>query len=344
MNLKVLILRIFYKLKKLNLKIYFKIFIYSKMFDRKEYMKQYRKRYRENEENREKIRERDKKYYEQNRDKILEYQKEYAENNKDKIREYKKEYSEENKEKLQEKKKEYYEENKEILIKKQKEYYDNNKEIISVKSKEYHEKNRDKIIEYLKDYYKNNKEILTEKQKVYVIKNKEKIKEYHKEYTEKNKEKIKEYKKCRNCKLFQVQQMPFLCSYCDPNKTPRQKTKENRVKTFLERCNYTFTYNKKCNIDKTCQTYFPDFVIDCNTFFLIIECDENAHSSYPIDCEKIRENNICYALGLPCVFIRYNPDKKKIKIEIKEKVLKSYIEYYKSKEMIEGNEVCYLFY
>ena len=155
---------------------------------------------------------------------------------------------------------------------------------------------------------------------------------------------------CKTCHLFRVNKSTnYLCSYCNPESSKKQKTKENRVKQFLEEHNYTFVYNKKCNLNSTCQKYFPDFLIDCNTFFLIIECDEDSHSSYPIDCEKMRENNICYALGLPCVFIRFNPDKspiskKKIKIETKEKVLKSYIEFYKSKEIIEGNEVCYLFY
>lgn len=76
---------------------------------------------------------------------------------------------------------------------------------------------------------------------------------------------------------------------------------------------------------------------------MIIECDEFAHSGYDTLCEKIRENNICFALGLPCVFIRFNPDKKKIKMKIKEKVLKSYIDYYTSNEKCD-NEVCYLFY
>jgi hypothetical protein len=149
---------------------------------------------------------------------------------------------------------------------------------------------------------------------------------------------------CKECRLFQVgKKTNYLCSYCNPEKSTRQKIKEIRVKTFLEENNYQFIYNKKCNLDKSCQTYFPDFLIDCNTFFLIIECDENAHSNYDIKCEKIRENNICFALGLPCVFIRYNPDKKNIKIKIKEKLLKSYIDYYISKEICD-NEVCYLFY
>jgi hypothetical protein len=150
---------------------------------------------------------------------------------------------------------------------------------------------------------------------------------------------------CKSCRLFGgvKKKNNYLCSYCNTDKPTRQKTKELKVKTFLEENNYTFIYNKKCNLNNSCQTYYPDFLIDKGTFFLIIECDEDGHSSYPIDCEKIRENNICFALGLPCVFIRFNPDKKKIKMKIKEKVLKSYIDYYIDKE-ISDNEVCYLFY
>jgi len=84
-------------------------------------------------------------------------------------------------------------------------------------------------------------------------------------------------------------------------------------------------------------------MIDCNSFLIIIECDEDGHKSYDKNCERIRENNICFALGLPCVFLRFNPDKKKIKMNTKEKVLKSYIEFYKSKENWD-NETVYLFY
>jgi hypothetical protein len=96
-------------------------------------------------------------------------------------------------------------------------------------------------------------------------------------------------------------------------------------------------------MNSTCQTYYPDFLKDCGTFFLIIECDENAHSSYPASCERIRENNIVFALGLPCVFIRYNPDYKGASEKLKYTLLKSYIDYYLSKENSD-NEVVYLFY
>lgn len=149
---------------------------------------------------------------------------------------------------------------------------------------------------------------------------------------------------CKSCRLFRVNNRTnYLCSYCNTNKSKRQKTKEINVKNFLNNNNYTFKYNTKCNINNTCQTYYPDFLIDCNTFFIIIECDENSHKNYDKLCEKTRENNICYSLGLPCVFIRFNPDKKGIKTKTKYTILKSYIEYYKNKKY-NNNIVEYLFY
>jgi rubrerythrin len=209
-----------------------------------------------------------------------------------------------------------------------------------------------KIIEYkkilLKDlknffYNKNNKE----KDKEWRLKNIKKIKIRLKKWNENNKNKIQQYiqkLKCKKCGLYITQKKNnWLCSICNPVKANRQKTKELRVKTFLEENNYIFIYNKKCNLDDTCMTYFPDFIIDCCTFFLIIECDEYAHESYDYNCERIRENNICFALGLPCVFLRYNPDKDNINIKTKEKILKSYIEYYKNKESSD-NMLEFLFY
>ena len=48
-------------------------------------------------------------------------------------------------------------------------------------------------------------------------------------------------------------------------------------------------------------------------------------------------------LGLPCVFLRFNPDKKGINIKEKYSVLNERINYYKSKEL--SNPIVeYLFY
>ncbi len=41
---------------------------------------------------------------------------------------------------------------------------------------------------------------------------------------------------------------------------------------------------------------------------MIVEVDEFAHESYVKSCESARQENIVQALGLPSIFIRYNPD------------------------------------
>ncbi len=112
---------------------------------------------------------------------------------------------------------------------------------------------------------------------------------------------------CKNCRLFQVRKSNnYLCSYCSPNSSIRRKQKENKLKEFLLETypDRNFINDKSCNIENSCQKYRPDFLLDFNTFFLIIECDEFAHSNYDPECERIRENNICFNLGLPCIFIR----------------------------------------
>jgi hypothetical protein len=149
---------------------------------------------------------------------------------------------------------------------------------------------------------------------------------------------------CKGCRLFVVtKKTNYLCSYCETNKPSRQKTKEIKLKKWIDDNYQGFVYNKKVNMNETCQTYYPDFLKDCNTFFLVIECDENSHKNYPHTCEKIRENNIVFSLGLPVVFIRYNPDNKYISEKSKYIILKSYIDYYIAKDFCD-NEVLYLFY
>ena len=151
---------------------------------------------------------------------------------------------------------------------------------------------------------------------------------------------------CKSCRLFRVNKNTnYLCTYCNPDKPTHIKVKELELKLFLEENQYKFEYNKYCNyLD---QKYFPDFLIDFNTFYLIIECDEYAHRDRDKKCEKIRENNIILALNKNCVFIRYNPDnkrnRKKIKRQDKQKILKSNIDYYTNKESSD-NEIIYLFY
>ena len=65
---------------------------------------------------------------------------------------------------------------------------------------------------------------------------------------------------------------------------------------------------KQKDVKQRQKTKGPDFLLHCTTHYIIIECDESYHSQYACDCEIKREYDICVGLGIPCIFIRYNPD------------------------------------
>jgi len=154
-------------------------------------------------------------------------------------------------------------------------------------------------------------------------------------------------KLCKSCNLIQVlKKNNYLCSsYCNPVKTKRVKTKENEVKKLLELNNIQFIHNKELS-NECCYKYRPDFVIDCLYYYLIVEVDEDAHKSYDKECELIRMNNLQLSSELPTKFIRYNPDKKGIEKNIKEKELIETVKEWMKKDIkeLKTEEPVYLFY
>lgn len=92
---------------------------------------------------------------------------------------------------------------------------------------------------------------------------------------------------------------------------------------------------------------FPDIRFDCEHYHLIIEVDEHKHRGASYKCDKQRMYIIIAKLGLPCIFIRYNPDSKDSN---KEKLLKK-VQKYLDLDIDEDNKwnefgykVIYLFY
>ena len=153
-------------------------------------------------------------------------------------------------------------------------------------------------------------------------------------------------KRCIECELFYVSKRTnYLCGYCNKYKSKRVKTKEIEVKKLLELNNIEFIHDKQIS-NKCCYKYRPDFIIDCLYYYLIVEVDEDAHRSYDKMCELIRMNNIQLSLELPTKFIRYNPDKKGIKKNIKEKELLERVKEWMKKDIkeLKTEEAVYLFY
>lgn len=119
-------------------------------------------------------------------------------------------------------------------------------------------------------------------------------------------------KKCEVCGLDDILNNDNVCASCDPAVVKKAwHAKEAQVKAFLDDAGVEYESADKMIDNGVCVKYRPDFVVDCGTHMLVIECDENQHKSYDPKCELVRMVNIAQAFGIQTVFIRYNPDKLK---------------------------------
>lgn len=150
--------------------------------------------------------------------------------------------------------------------------------------------------------------------------------------------------KCLKCELDWRQNKDnsrTICLYCDDSQI--HKTKEHEISKLLGEHNISFVNDKRI-INDCCNKYRPDFVIECASYFLIVEVDEFQHSQYDQDCEIARMNNISDSLGLPSRFIRYNPDNDKYTKSEKETKLIETIKENMNKDFLKDLETIYLFY
>jgi hypothetical protein len=115
---------------------------------------------------------------------------------------------------------------------------------------------------------------------------------------------------CPNCLLWRTR--GELCAYCQPLSTNKlyQKTKEMAIVKFLKDNlpHNDFIHNKSVGSDCTNGHLFPDIRFECSTYNLIVEIDEHQHRGADYKCDKQRMYDIIGKLGMPCIFIRYNPD------------------------------------
>lgn len=71
---------------------------------------------------------------------------------------------------------------------------------------------------------------------------------------------------------------------------------------------------------------YPDLRWDCGWFQLILEVDEFQHRGAEYKCDERRMIDIIAKLGMPCVFIRYNPDSKESNLEYLRIKIDEYLE------------------
>jgi hypothetical protein len=87
------------------------------------------------------------------------------------------------------------------------------------------------------------------------------------------------------------------------------KTKESTVVDIIKEKfpNLTWIADKK--IKDGCSNKRPDLLVDMGTHIIILEIDENKHSTYDCSCENKRLMLLSQDVGhRPIVFIRFNPD------------------------------------
>jgi len=165
---------------------------------------------------------------------------------------------------------------------------------------------------------------------------------------------------CPSCGLWKT--YGELCYYCIPSNNNKlykkvyEKSKEIKVVKYLREKlpDYDFIHNQsvgsECTKDDKKNSnghLFPDIRFDCGVFNLIVEVDEHEHRGADYKCDKQRMYNIIAKLGLPCIFIRYNPDSKESNKDILLEKLKTYLELDIEEEYIWddfGYKSEYLFY
>ena len=101
------------------------------------------------------------------------------------------------------------------------------------------------------------------------------------------------------------------CLYLFPDKVivRNYKTKENCVADTVKESfpNVSWISDKK--VQDGCSKRRPDLLLDMGSHIIIIEVDENKHSTYDCSCENKRLMELSQDLDhRPIIFIRFNPD------------------------------------
>jgi hypothetical protein len=124
-------------------------------------------------------------------------------------------------------------------------------------------------------------------------------------------------KKCliNMCQVRGTKKYEWYCFFCFINTFPDKpvtrnyKTKEKAVSDYIKEqfSDVTWVLDKK--ISDGCSKRRPDLLLDLGYQVIIIEIDENQHTSYEDICENKRIMIISQDLNFrPIIFIRFNPD------------------------------------
>ena len=104
-----------------------------------------------------------------------------------------------------------------------------------------------------------------------------------------------------------------LCIGCDKRGHNVRLGRQKQVKAAILKAQLPIyeSYDKIAYDTTSCGKERPDFVWDCESYKLILEVDEDQHKTRLCECEQTRMVNVTQGLGMPCLWIRYNPDEFK---------------------------------
>jgi hypothetical protein len=162
--------------------------------------------------------------------------------------------------------------------------------------------------------------------------------------------------KCKGCcRTDELINREGLCiAYCSPSKIYEKlklwvKVKENNMIDYLNKNikdEGEFKIQDDVAIDRNCNLYRPDRVYDLGTHAVIVECDEEQHKNYKYcssyeslkHAELCRMHEIYNALGIPCIFLRWNPDSFKVN----GKICHKYTLEYRLELLVKWVKYCFL--
>jgi len=137
-------------------------------------------------------------------------------------------------------------------------------------------------------------------------------------------------RECKKCKRIDVLNREGICvNFCSLEEKDRVvkklvKKHEEFIGNLLKaEIDIPWMYQNEV-VDRKCSNKRPDFVYHCGDHIVMIEVDEDQHKSYKcsaygdtkegkMKAERVRMYEICQSFdGLPCVFLRYNPDNYRV--------------------------------
>lgn len=117
-------------------------------------------------------------------------------------------------------------------------------------------------------------------------------------------------RECSSCALLNVLDSNGVCKFCNPDawKTIRL-AKQKEIQALFKAEGLEFVSTDVTVNGGECGKERPDFLFEAAGHYVVVEVDEDQHKSRACECEQTRMVNISQSLGMPTVFLRYNPDR-----------------------------------